>query len=134
MNVFETSQETYGHLKAAHGGIYEEPAGVVIGGACNPDFLVGQVEAPARFERERAAREQVLGRPMAAAANPFVGQNQNAEYRAQRMADQLRRVDASAPAVRIAVINRQIFAEDKPRQLREGTRRREEERGWCILM
>ena len=54
---------------------------------------------------------------MAAAANLFMGQNQNAEYRAQRMADQLRCVDAGAPAARIAVINRQIFAEDEPRQL-----------------
>ena len=55
MNVFETSQETYGHLRAAHGGIYEEaPAGVVVGDAWNPDFLVGQVEA---LVSERAARE-----------------------------------------------------------------------------
>lgn len=34
---------------------------------------------------------------MVAAANPFVGQNQNAEYRAQRMADQLRRGCAGCP-------------------------------------
>ena len=88
MNVFETPEETYGHLRAAYGGIYEEaPAGIVVGDAWNPDFLVEQVGALARFERERVAREPVLRRPMAGAANPFVGQNQNAEYRAQRMAE-----------------------------------------------
>jgi len=120
MNVFETPEETYGHLRAAYGGIYEEaPAGIVVGDAWNPDFLVEQVGALARFERERVAREPVLRRPMAGAANPFVGQNQNAEYRAQRMADQLRRVGGGAPAACIAVINRRIFAEEEPRQLRE---------------
>jgi hypothetical protein len=116
MNVFQTPQEIYGHL--------------------SPDFIAGQVEALARIERERVAREQVLRRPMAAAANPFVGQNQNAEYPAQRIAGQLRRVGvgASALAARIAVINRQIFAEEQPRQLIEAARRREEERSRCILM
>ena len=108
MNVFQTPQETYGHLRAAHGGIYEEaPAGVVVEHAWNQDFIAGQVEALARFERERVAREQVLRRPMAAAANPRVDRYQNADYVAQRMAEQVR------PTVRAAD---------------------EEDCGWCILM
>jgi hypothetical protein len=91
MNVFQTPQDTYEHLRTVHEGIYDEaPAGVVVGRAWNAGFL-----DLARIERERVAREQVFRRPMAAVANPFVDQYQNPDYRAQLMAEQLRRARAA---------------------------------------
>ena len=122
INVFKTPQETYNHLRAAYGGIYEEaPAGVAVEDVWNEDFLAGQVEALARIERAPVAREQ------AAAANPFVGQKQNANYGAQFLfeqvscapAEQVRhaRADAYGQGLppRLAVPARQIIAEEARR-------------------
>jgi hypothetical protein len=179
MNVFQTPQDTYEHLRTVHGGIYEEaPAGVVVGHAWNAEFLAEQAEALARIERERVAREQVWRRPMAAVANPFVDQYQNPDYRAQLMAEQLRRARAAAEEqvravdadvedqrrrarahaaaeeqarhirAREALEERVLRAREEQarrariemehraeaQRLREAAQRREEERGWCILM
>jgi hypothetical protein len=83
LNVFETAQETYNHLRAEHGGIYDEapaaPAVIVEEDwdeAWDEDFLAGQVEALARIERERVAREEALRLPRVAPpvypfANPY---------------------------------------------------------------
>ena len=148
MDVFQTGQETYDHMRAAHGGFYEEePAGVVIGGAWNQDFVAGQVEALARIERERLAREQVLRRPMVAAVNPFVNQYPNADYRAQLMAEQLRGARAAAEEqvrpVRVDVEEQarraraRAVAEEQARQIRarevleERVRRAREEQVRC---
>lgn len=122
MGVFQTPQETYAHLRATHGGIYEAaPAGVVAEGDWDPVFLAGQAQELARIERERVARVQALRRPNAVAANPFVGQNQIVGPQAEEHATRAR-------------VNRQIFADEEARQLREAARRREENRGGCIVM
>jgi hypothetical protein len=113
MSVFQTAQQTYDHLSTVHGGIYEEaPAGVVVEDAWNQDFLAGQREALAKIERERVAREQVLRRPMAAAANPLVDQRQYAD---QLMAEQLRRARVRAAAEEQAkhARAREAFAEQQ---------------------
>jgi hypothetical protein len=67
LNVFETAQETYNHLRAEHGGIYDEAQAaqdVIFEEYWDEDwdeaFLAGQVEALARIERERVAREEGL--------------------------------------------------------------------------
>ena len=137
MNVFQTAQQTYDHLSTVHGGIYEEaPAGVVVGNAWNQDFLAGQREALARIERERVAREQVLRRPMAAVVNPFVDQYQNADYRAQLMAEQLRReharaaVEEQARLVRVAVEEQARHVRAREALVEQQRRAREEQERW----
>jgi len=88
MNVFETPEETYAHLRTVHGGIHEQDPAAAVGGARGQDFLEEQAEALARFERLRVAREEVLRRPVGAAANPFG--DPHAHYRAQFVGERMR--------------------------------------------
>jgi len=180
MNVFETPEETYAHLRTVHGGIHEQDPAAVVGGARGQDFLEEQAEALARIERERAAREEARRRPMVAPVrNALMDQHPLANYhdeliarqarmqewlaiveegreraaaeaqeqarraRAAAEAEEARRLravaDAEAQARRTAEIYRQWDAqvEEQARQVRlaqEAARRREEDRGWCILM
>ncbi|CAA7265212.1 unnamed protein product [Cyclocybe aegerita] len=60
--AFDTSDETYAHMRTAHGGIYDEnPAGVQqAGGALHLDanFVQEQLDVLERIERQRLAVEQ----------------------------------------------------------------------------
>ncbi|KIM39580.1 hypothetical protein M413DRAFT_415567 [Hebeloma cylindrosporum] len=137
MGVFQTPQETYAHLRAAHGGMYDAaPAGVVV--------------------EER--------RPIVIAANPLLDEQQqwqqrNAEYvqimaeqrraRAQAVAEEQARqiraeearwralAEEQARQIRAEEARRRAVAEERAREARrarEAAQRQEEERGWCILM
>jgi Na+-transporting methylmalonyl-CoA/oxaloacetate decarboxylase gamma subunit len=59
MKVFQSSDETYDHLRAVHGGIYEEAPLDVAGGSPDQGFLV-----------ERVVRGMAALRSPIAAANP----------------------------------------------------------------
>jgi len=135
-SVFPTAQETYDHLKAAHGGIYEAAPAGVAEDDWNADFIAGQVEALARIERERLAREQRLRHANVAAANPFILQYHG--YQAQLVAERLRareRAEAEEQARRDAIEHEmRTRAVREARQLQEAARAQEEDRGWCILM
>ncbi|KIM39596.1 hypothetical protein M413DRAFT_415587 [Hebeloma cylindrosporum] len=133
MNVFQTGRETSDHLIAAHGGIFDVSAAVVVADEWNDVFIAGQAEEMARIARERLVRERALRH---VAANPFAGQNQDAGNRDPVMrGPRIRRVPTNAEeqATR-ARIDRQILAEEEARQLREAARRREENRGGCVVM
>ncbi|PPQ98011.1 hypothetical protein CVT26_003073 [Gymnopilus dilepis] len=148
MATFDTGNLVYDHLHAVHGNIHDEvPAGVQMGNMAQPAFLAGQADELARIEREAAARLAARQNGWGMDGNPFhrprVGAAMahpppapaRAREPAPRYPDimayyQERRREQQAAEEEEAQRQAQELAH---RQARE-QQRREQDRGWCVVM